>query len=487
VTSQIRFNLGAVGALFLSSCFSSAAFGMSYVPIADEALADPADAIVIGQVIAHEPMPGQPLDAQRYRLRVDRVVKGAVGSAEIAVRQPGAFDPDAPGALTVPGAVHLEAGERTLLLLNARADGSYDVAQMALGAFHVRTTVSGEQVLVRDLSESEVAEGVTAKSAQLDRLRNLDRFAGWLRARNAGQAPSADYWSDARPSDVVTPKYALYAAPPPRWFEFDNGGSITIYGGPQGQVGLSGGGYGALQAAINAWDNDSGSNVRYVYGGVTNATGGLSRTDGVNEVLFNDPNGDIAGSYDCNGGGIVAMSSWRSGGTRQLNGRTFKTIVEVDTVVQDGAGCVMAENANGPEVLAHELGHTLGLAHPCGDAGLVSCLTNALLNDALMRPYIHGDGRGASLRADDLAGIAFLYPKMAVSAPPPAPAAGAGGSNTSSSSSGSGGGAMELAPLIALLLIGLVSASPVLRPRRSALRANDRRRAADTSRARRRA
>lgn len=461
---------------------------MSYVPISDEALADPADAIVVGKVLAHDAMPGQVLDAQRYRIQVDAVLKGSVGGSEISVRQPGAVDANLPGALTVPGVVHLEPSETAVLFLNARSDGNYDIAQMALGAFHVRSTTLGEQVLVRDLSEAELSS--PGKAAQPERVRNLDRFAKWLRSRSAGLAPAADYWSDAQPRDVMTAKYVLYTAPPPRWFQFDNGGSITLYGGPVGQAGLSGGGYGALAAAINAWNNDGGSNVRYVYGGVNGASGGLNRGDGVNSVLFNDPNGDIAGSYNCGGGGIVAMTAWRSAGTRDLNGRTFKVIVEVDTVVQDGAGCVLSENGNIAEVLGHELGHTLGLAHPCGDAGLIACITNTLLNDAIMRPSIHGDGRGASLRSDDLAGIKYLYPNMASSAPPPTSggSSGGGGGNSSGGGSSSSGGALDASTIVLLVLLGLVSGSvPALRRQRLARRASDLHRAGDTSQAPRKA
>ena len=486
---KIRIWAGApMGALVVGILCATRAFAMSYVPISDEALADPADAIVIGKVLAHEAMPGQVLDAQRYRLQVDAVLKGSIGASEIAVRQPGALDASLPGALTVPGAVHLETSETALLFLNARSDGNYDIAQMALGAFHVRSTTAGEQVLVRDLSDAEIPEGFAAKSAQPDRVRNLDRFSKWLRQRSAGLAPAVDYWSDAQARDVMTAKFVLYASPPPRWFDFDNGGSITLYGGPVGQAGLSGGGYGALQAAINAWNHDSGSNVRYVYGGTNSASGGLNRGDGVNTVLFNDPNGDIAGSYNCGGGGVVAMTAWRSAGTRDLNGRTFKVIVEVDTVVQDGAGCVLSENANIAEVLGHELGHTLGLAHPCGDAGLIACISNTLLNDAIMRPSIHGDGRGASLRSDDLAGIAYLYPNIAASAPPPPTSGGSGGGNSSGGGSSSNGGAMDASTIATLVLVGLVSVLvPGLRRRRSAQRESDQRRAANTSRARRRA
>src|SRR4051794_5780153 len=103
VVTKNLLSFGALLGAFL--VFVPRAWPMSYVPMNDGALADAADVVVIGEVVAHEPMPGQPLDAQRYRLRIDSVLKGQLSAGEIAVRQPGSMNPDLPGALTVPGAV----------------------------------------------------------------------------------------------------------------------------------------------------------------------------------------------------------------------------------------------------------------------------------------------------------------------------------------------------------------------------------------------
>ena len=466
------------------------AAAMSYVPISDESLLDRAELVVTGEVTRVAPSPGQPLDATEYDVRVDQTLKGdAFG--DIAVSVPGSLLPQRDGALNVPGAPHLDQAEHVLLFLNSRADGKYDISQLALGTFHVRTTRSGEQVLLRDLSGAEPwdSPGVTGKADVAGANRSVTGFSTWLRARAVGLDISSDYWNNSALAEA--PKFAVFGGTPPRWFQFDNGGTLTMYAGQQGQAGLSGGGYSQVQAAMQAWNRDSGSNVRFAYGGLTGANGGLNRSDGTNAVLFNDPNGDIAGSYSCTGGGIVAMTVWRSGGTRNLNGRTFQVMTEADTVVQDGAGCALSGTGNGAEVLGHELGHAIGFAHPCGDSGLVACVTNALFNDALMRPTMHGDGRGASLRSDDIAGAAFLYPNIAASTPPPSGGGGSGGGgggSGSGSSGGGNGGAMDGQALAALMLFCLVSALRQAPLRRQpAFHTNGSRPASGTSPVRRRA
>jgi hypothetical protein len=467
---------------------------MSYVPIADTALADDADVIVVGEIAEVAPATGEELDATFYRVRVETVLKGQVQEGWLAVRRPGGLDPGREGALVVPGTPQLQAGERTLLFLNQRADARYEVAQLTLGAFHVRRATTGEEVLTRDLDGAEAlgVAGATAKAEEPDAVRRLDRFGRWLQARSSGLDIPTDYWSNAKPEEVAAAKFALFGSQPPRWFEFDHGGSVPIHAGNRPQAGVSGGGYAEVQAAIRAWNGNAGSNVRYAYAGLTGASGGLNRMDGVNTVLFNDPNNDIAGSYSCDSGGIVAVSGWRSVGARSFNGRSFKAIVEVDTVVQNGAGCALARggNSTGAEVMAHELGHTLGLSHPCGDVGVVGCLVGTLLDDALMRPFTHGDGRGATLSADDIAGVRYLYPN--VSSPPPAPPAppppsGGGGSGSGSGSDANGGGgALSLHAGVLLLLGAMFSARRRAlafrrRGRRARSRACDRRPGTGTS------
>ena len=69
--------------------------------------------------------------------------------------------------------------------------------------------------------------------------------------------------------------------------------------------------------------------------------------------------------------------------------------------------CPGWKRCNLSEVATHELGHTLGFGHSTDF-------------DATMYASAHFDGRCASLRADDLAALNFVYPSL-VTAPTPSP------------------------------------------------------------------
>jgi hypothetical protein len=353
---------------------------------------------------------------------VERPLKGGGEGEVLAVRVPGGDGPDGL-ALRIHGAPVFSTGERALLFLEPDGRGAWRPLHLFLGAFH-EVEAGGRKLAVRDLSEaSEIrlapeGNGVSARALPPapEKPRDFDAFARWVAARAAGERSPAGYFTDP---------FTLTADPrdgqPLRWFDFDRGASVEWRALATGQEGVPGGGYAELQAAFKAWNGDPLTAVDYRYGGTTDSTAGLDRYDDLNSVVFNDPTGFVP-PFNCAAGGVLAIGGpWYETTALPYGGRPYHRIVKADVVVNDGLACFFAR-ASSPrltlaEILAHELGHTLGLGHSCGGAGRPPCEGNPALDQALMRSFIHDDGRGARLAADDVAGLRALY---GTNLPPPA-------------------------------------------------------------------
>lgn len=383
---------------------SSPALATSFVPMADETLLRQADLVVVGRIVARDERASATRPATRYLVDVEEALKGAAPRT-LAFAVPGGVD-GAGRRLEIDGAPRFESGERAILFLSNGPRG-WQLTQFTLGAF-VEAASDAGPLAVRQLANTDSIGGVDPQAVGLH--RDFARFAAYLRGVAAQAAPAAapEYFVAAEPARAKFNRMA----PPRRWFEFDEAREVTWFANSAPEADTPGGGYLPFQRALQAWNADRGSNTLLVYGGKVTNTNGFDSFDGVNVILFNDPTGEIAGSFTCGAGGVLAIGGpWTSSETRTHDGESWNVIVGGEVITQDGAGCVFASlgGTRAEQVFSHEVGHALGFSHSCGDGGTGACSAGTEADAALMRATAHNDWRGARLGFDDQSGAAAVY------------------------------------------------------------------------------
>jgi hypothetical protein len=407
-----------------------------YAPVADATLADQADLIlefdVLDSYVADNG--GTFAIETNYTLLVTRVFKGAQDSTTLEIRVPGTNGE----GLVVPGAPQLAAGDRGLGFLIRRADGLFAPLHLGLGLF-TRLEAEGAILAIPGVPR----DALSSEQATTDGVRDYEGFADWLADRARGIIREESYWLA---EDVleegglsrVSQDFTLlrFQGRDARWFEFDGRVSVDWRFNPSGSFGSSP----AFQQALAIWNRERKTNISYSYAGETASQdfsrGTDSRAEGL--VLFDDPFNLAAGSVTCSGNGrptgVLAVGGYfpvdaATGGfltpsTSQLEvriyrGREVLVIGAGFVVVNDGMECFLrrAPLANLVELFGHELGHTLGIGHSCGD---VPRCPRAAQNVALMRAFAHLDGRHNRLYLDDINAAKSLYSS----------AAGGGGGNS---------------------------------------------------------
>ncbi|HVF35729.1 MAG TPA: hypothetical protein VND91_10445 [Candidatus Saccharimonadia bacterium] len=412
------FRLACVAALACSAVPDASAF--TYRMIGDEALLAQSPSVFTARIERRVPA-GANADGMvmetRYDLRVSEVHKGAVPE-KLVLRLPGAVDRVA--GWRVAGVRRYEPGETVLVFAEADPRGVYQPTQLMLGIFRA-IEHDGVRYLARDL-DGGVALGKRANAAYAQ-ARDAERFTAWIAARASGLTAATDYLVSLPPAAAA--KFTLLTVDfggsigelPTRFRKFSQGTTETWFANADGQAGMVTDEFAQVQQALAAWSNDATSDIRMGYGGTVAAA-----ASNQSNVVWNDPQNQISGSFNCQSGGTLAIGGPLASFPGHTHASTtFATIVEGNVVVQDGAGCAFDDNggADGAETLTHEIGHAIGFGHSCGDSESPACNSNAALNDAVMRSFLHGDGRGASLRADDIAGAAFLYPNQAAGSTDP--------------------------------------------------------------------
>jgi len=407
----------------------------------DEQLVRKSPVVVEGIVLASKPIRRGNGIWTETTISIERQLKGNVAGSTVTVRELGGQIGD--DITVLFGAPKFTVGEKVLTFLTPTKRGDYQTTDLFVGKFSAGATRDGHHVWSRDESAENTTlldsnfKPIQAKSVE----RDADAFDRYIKAEGEGRRGDRRYGidpeADESPSTggqiVISQPFTVISEPTIyRWKTFDSGGSAGWYSYGT-QPGYTGGGVNELKTAISVWTGYGQANIHYAYAGVsTVAPGGLTTRNGVNEVLFNDPLGEIAGSWNPSTGGVVGQGgfngvvtggSWTSpfaadAAHPQKTYTTTYAITEGNLTIQDNVSPQAGISSQTlAEITAHELGHTLGFGHSSENPSE----PDSNLKSALM--YYAVSGLGASLRSDDQTAARWLYPLAGGSTTTPVQAA----------------------------------------------------------------
>lgn len=382
-----------------------AAHAFSYVTPSDATLLEQADGAVVATVLAPVAATGTGLAAGGYSVRIDRALAGPalMGTQRLALPP---MPVNGVAQLTY-GIPVLAEGEKVLVFYQRGADGALRPVHLSLGLFQAATTADHHAAWLRSLENGDnLAKDF---NAEYHAARDARAFERWITERAAGMKSARDYLL-TEPASRSAAKHTLMPTPF-RWTQFDGNQTVGWKAVDTGIAGASFDEAAAITQALAAWSNDAGSRILLAYTGTVAYSANLGHySNPTHAIIWDDPAGEIAGSFSCASGGTLAIGgAWYGGSGGTVNGTSFRQASKGYVITQDGAGCwyAGAGGKNGAEVLTHEIGHALGFGHSCGDQS--SC-SNPLENQATMRARAHGDGRGAVLNDDDRAVARLVYP-----------------------------------------------------------------------------
>jgi len=384
--------------------FAATAQATVLIDVRDHALTRMADVVVVGRVERVAVAPSDTSVATWVEVAVESTHKGPT-SERLVLRQPGGELADR--GLVVPGAPVFRVGERQVLFLTERADGTLQTTALGLGQFRiVRSALTGTLVAERRL-DAAVLGGSPTRRLRLRRLlRTIARAAaGAPRGLAVATTPAA---IPLTAEDVVTNDFTLMDRPSARWQEADEGMPIEFSVTEGGDRDL---GYDATVASVEdalaVWSDAPGADLLLVRG-IDEAPAPLL-CDGKSQIVFGDPFGEMAKPHQCSG--VLALGGYcttgRTSPTHEVNGVAFRRITEGNITFNRGfGGCSFWTPENLAEIVTHELGHSIGIGH----SSETEEETSAVLKDATMYFRAHFDGRGARLRSDDIAAVRAVYP-----------------------------------------------------------------------------
>ncbi len=377
-----------------------------FVPGEPEELFAAADAAILGQVEGIESVTNEEGTFTNVTIAVERAL-GAYSNSRVVLVEPGGET--AVQRRWVFGSPTFHLGERVLVFVDHSARGFARSLYLGLGKFRIVRSREGEQYAVQNLTEAVVWDAQRRRSQRsFSRTYRLEALLRRLEMQHTRRPRTARKLSSTPMRGTSSrPRFAFSGPAAARWFAPDRGEPITVGIDPTGDLRI--GPHNSIAAArdaLQAWSNVACTAVRFLAEEEV-VPAPFAACDGKTQILFNDPFEDIADPVNCVGvlgiGGICGASAL----PQSFSGSQFFEISEGDVIIANGfADCPFWNIPGLAEVLTHEVGHALGLAHSSDDPEE----RDRLRSEATMYYRAHFDYRGAALRDDDRAAICALYP-----------------------------------------------------------------------------
>jgi len=361
---------------------ASAASATVFQPVSDRQLVDRSDAVVIATVRdAASRLRTDGYVVTDYRFDVEQTLKGAAAGT-ITVSEIGGVSGSR--FTFISDSASYTPGERVMVFLRKRADGTYFTTSMALGKFSFTRTARGESVVTRDVSElpddpARLADGFT----QFVKGGRSEAYQTKLTPIASGLHPIATAAASAyvlQACDVNHNCFPVRVAggEAGAGLQFRSSGSLPAVDGP-----------GGIASAAAAWTNDPGSFIVLSYAG-TSASTMPNENDGVNVVYLGYSGPDIG---VCDGG--MACTFGAGNFTHTFQGETFVSISDADIIIRPGVTA-----GQYAVLITHELGHAIGFRHSdqgtpfSSNAVMASTVTTSVLQswDIEALSFVYGNG-----------------------------------------------------------------------------------------------